>query len=73
MLTSQIRNYRASLNEGLLQAELDLLEEGRLEMTIRNAYRKRIMRDYNKRVWHRDFKVGGYGAKEDHAKHKEPR
>lgn len=56
MLTLRTRNYRVHQNEEMLRAELDLLEKDRLKATIRNeVYRKRVMRDYNKNVRHRDF------------------
>lgn len=36
-----------------------MLEKDRLEAVIRNeVYRRRMMRDYNKRVRHGDFQVG---------------
>lgn len=57
--TSRTRNYDVSQNEDLLQAELDLLEEGRIEAAIWNeVYHRRMRHDYNKRVCQRDFKIG---------------
>lgn len=59
VLTSWIRKYEPGRNEELLQAQLDLLEEDRIEIAIRKeVYRRRMMRYYNKRVCHRDFQVG---------------